>query len=203
MDLSISPYKNWCDGTTKINFNGLDIDLKTPWPRISVREACLNNYGIDITSGASNEKIRELLGSTELKKERLLEKLVNEKIEPLFMQPTFLTDFPVEYITHGKAKDDNNCVVEGAEAFIAGGLEIASVGAVNNDPNVLRKHNTQNIKNKFGEKNIMGNLDEDYLLELCYGLPPLSGVGIGIDRLIMVLCGKINIDETLPYPYRG
>jgi len=190
------------NGTTKINFNGVNTDLKAPWPRISVRDAGIKHYGIDIHS-ISNATLRQVTESNEVDRKGLVKLFIEKKIEPLLEHPTFLIDFPVSYITYGKAKDNDPLVVEGAEAFIAGGLEIASAGAVNNDPQTIRAHNIQNLVNKYGSSRVNGHLDEDLLYEMEFGLPPISGVGVGIDRLIMILGGINNIKETQAYPFRN
>lgn len=190
------------NGTTKINFNGTNTDLKTPWARISVREAGIKHYGVDIHS-ISDVQLGEVVEAEGKNRKDLVKLFIERKIEPLLRNPTFLTDFPISYITYGKRKDNDPLVVEGAEAFIAGGLEIASAGAVNNDPKTIRAHNMQNLINKYGSVGVNGNFDEDLLYEMEFGLPPISGVGIGIDRLVMILGGIEDIKETQAYPFRN
>ena len=188
--------------TTKLKFKGYEIDVKTPWERISVQEAARTNYGFDILN-ASDEDLRKILGITEnLPKGVLLTKFIEDKIEGLFIHPTFLTYYPLGVGAPDKPSRKYPGTMERCEAFVARGFELANLGSINNDPLFLDQHNRNNLINKFGESNVEKYLDRDFLYEVGFGLPPLACSGIGIDRLVMLLADKDDIKDTIAYPFK-
>ena len=189
-------------GTTKLKFKGYEVDVKTPWERISVQEAARTNYGFDILN-ASDEDLRKILGITEnLPKGVLLTKFIEDKIEGLFIHPTFLTYYPLGVGAPDKPSRKYPGTMERCEAFVARGFELANLGSINNDPLFLDQHNRNNLINKFGESNVEKYLDRDFLYEVGFGLPPLACSGIGIDRLVMLLANKDDIKDTIAYPFK-
>lgn len=190
-------------GKTEMNFSGYKIDVKRPWQRISVREAGVKFYGFDPVN-ISIEELKEFLGiKEEIPKNKLLTLFIEKKLENLFIQPTFLTNYPVGIGVPDKTNINDRLTTEGAEAFIAKGVELANLGSINNDPKFLEKHNTQNIIDKFGLTYVDQYLDRDFLYEMEFGLPPLACCGIGIDRLTMLLTDKHDINETIIYPFKN
>lgn len=189
-------------GSTMFSFGEHEIDLKRPWERISVREAGLKFYGFDPLN-KSKKELQDFLAITEdLSIDRLLTIFIESKLESKFIQPTFLTNFPLGVGVPDKPDVNDKATRERAEAFIARGFELANLGSINNDPDFLRNHNTQNLINKFGLERVAQYLDQDFLFEMEYGLPPLACCGIGIDRLVMLLSNKTNINDTIVYPFR-
>ncbi len=188
-------------GDTKLKFGEYEIDLKRPWERISVREAGIKFYGVDPLS-MSKEELRDFLGvDGDLSMENLLTIFIEERLENRFVQPTFLTNHPLIGVPD-KPDVRDKTTRERAEAFIARGFELANLGSINNDPDFLRAHNTNNLINKFGQDYVAQYLDLDFLFEVEHGLPPLACCGIGIDRLTMLLSNKTNINDAIAYPFR-
>jgi len=190
-------------GKTEMNFSGYKIDVKRPWQRISVREAGIKFYGFDPVN-ISIEELKEFLGiKEEIPRNKLLTLFIEQKLENLFIQPTLLTNYPVGIRVTDKTNIKDRLTKEGAEVFIAKGVELANLGSINNDPKFLEKHNSQNIIDKFGPTYVDQYLDRDFLYEMEFGLPPLACCGIGIDRLTMLLTDKHDINETIIYPFKN
>lgn len=189
-------------GTTELSFRGYEIDVKTPWKRVSVQDAAKENFGIDVLH-TSEEELKKLLGITEdLPREVLLTKFIEDKLETMFVQPTFLTHYPLGIGAPDKPSKLYPGTMERCEAFIAKGFEIANLGSINNDPSFLERHNKNNLRRKFGEDYIEKYLDKDFFYDIGFGLPPLACSGIGVDRLVMLLANKDNINDTIIYPFK-
>jgi lysyl-tRNA synthetase class 2 len=130
---------------------------------------------------------------------RLIDDLISAFVEPNLIQPTFLLDYPVEMSPLAKAKPGDKRLVERFEAF-AGGMEIANAFTELNDPIEQRERFLQQQKQHQSEDGIEENIDEDYILALEYGMPPTGGLGIGIDRLVMLLTNQQSIREVILFP---
>jgi lysyl-tRNA synthetase class 2 len=139
---------------------------------------------------------------------RLVDELISTFVEPKLMQPTFLVDYPVEMSPLAKKKPDNNRLVERFEAFI-GGLEVANAFTELNDPLEQRERfRLQTEAQPSGPMTATATreepeteaMDEDFLLALEYGMPPTGGLGIGVDRLVMLLSDKQSIREVILFP---
>jgi lysyl-tRNA synthetase class 2 len=192
-------------GTDKIKFGDNSINFKPPWQRLSLRETVKKYSGIDFCEFPDATSLRtEML---ELKMEvdpqkdkgRLVDELISTFVEPNLIQPTFLLDYPVEMSPLAKAKPDDERLVERFEAF-AGGMEIANAFTELNDPieqgqRFLRQQGERQAKDEEVE-----SIDEDFLLALEYGMPPTGGLGVGIDRLVMLLTGQQSIREVILFP---
>lgn len=194
-------------GGTNVKFGEEYIDLSSPWRRIPLREAVREKSGIDLNDCPDAESLRRRM--TEMGMEvdptkdrgRLVDELISTFVEPSLMQPTFLVDYPVEMSPLAKRKRGNPDVVERFELFI-GGIEIANAFTELNDPLEQRERFQQQLEAQVSAGRSVGeeDIDEDFLLALEYGMPPTGGLGVGIDRLVMVLCGKQSIREVILFP---
>ncbi|MFC2001532.1 lysine--tRNA ligase [Chloroflexota bacterium] len=196
-------------GTSKVKFGDSTIDFKPPWPRLSLREAVKEYSGIDFvkypTANGLRDRIRpkmQELGlevATEKNWAQLVDELISTMVQPKLIQPTFLVDYPLSMSPLAKNKPGEDRVVERFEAF-AGGLEIANAFTELNDPLEQRERFIQQQKERKGEGEETWTIDEDFLLALEYGMPPTGGLGVGIDRLVMLITNQQSIREVILFP---
>ncbi|MBN2462927.1 MAG: lysine--tRNA ligase [Dehalococcoidia bacterium] len=201
-------------GKTEIKFGEELINLTPPWQRIYLREAIKERCGIDFEDYSDAKSLRTRMEKLELKVDpgkdrgRLVDELISTFVEPGLMQPTFLIDYPVEMSPLAKRKRGNDRLVERFEAFI-GGMEIANAFTELNDPQEQRERfqqqkaiqSTELISAKTSDEEPETEaIDEDFLQALEYGMPPTGGLGIGIDRLIMLFTDKQSIREVILFP---
>jgi len=132
---------------------------------------------------------------------RLIDELISTYVEPNLIQPTFLVDYPRDMSPLAKSRPDNDRIVERFEAF-AGGMEIANAFTELNDPNEQRKRFQEQVAGRavHSEGEEEWTIDEDYLTALEYGMPPTGGLGVGIDRLVMLITGQESIREVILFP---
>ncbi len=193
------------NGSTKASFNGQKIDFKAPYPRITMAEAIKEHTGFDITD-KSEEEIRKAAISLGLEitedmgKGKIIDEMFGEKCESNYIQPTFITDYPVEMSPLCKKHRDNPELTERFE-LITCGKEIANAYSELNDPIDQRERFEEQLKlAEKGDEEASQFIDEDFLRALEYGMPPASGLGIGIDRLAMFLTDNQSIQEVLLFP---
>ena len=191
-------------GSTEIEVGGNKISLKAPYKRISMRDAILEFTGKDI-HGKSETELKEIckeLGietDSSMGKGKLIDEIFGEKCEAHFIQPTFITDYPIEMSPLCKKHRDNPELTERFELMI-NGKEIANAYSELNDPIDQRERFEEQMSlSEKGDDEAMF-IDQDFLRALEYGMPPTSGMGIGIDRLVMLLTNNISIQEVLFFP---
>lgn len=192
-------------GTTRVAHYDTEIDFSPPWPRIPIRDAILENGGVDFEEHPDVESLREAAASSGLKVEqgwgrgKLIDELMTLHVEPKLIQPTFLIDYPVELSPLAKRKIDNPSLVERFEFFIAG-REVGNAYSELNDPLDQRERLLQQAQLKAAGDDDVELADEDFLIALEHGMPPTAGLGIGIDRLVMALTGNSSIREVILFP---
>jgi lysyl-tRNA synthetase class 2 len=201
-------------GKVKIRFNNELIDLTPPWQRLSLRETIKERCGIDFEDHPDADSLRKRMRQLKLEVDpnkdrgRLVDELISTFVEPSLIQPAFLLDYPVEMSPLAKRKRGNERLVERFEAFV-GGIEIANAFTELNDPVEQRERFHQQketqpnelMRTKLdGEEPETETIDEDFLQALEYGMPPTGGLGIGIDRLVMLMADKSSIREIILFP---
>ncbi|AQX05773.1 lysine--tRNA ligase [Elizabethkingia meningoseptica] len=193
------------NGTSKANFGEYEIDFKAPYPRVSMTEAIQKYTGYDIT-GKTEEELRAFAKSIGLDvdetmgKGKLIDEIFGEKCEGNFIQPTFITDYPVEMSPLTKKHRSKEGLTERFELMVCG-KEIANAYSELNDPIDQRARFEDQLKlSEKGDDEAGQFIDEDFLRALEYGMPPTSGLGIGMDRLIMFLTNNPSIQEVLFFP---
>jgi lysyl-tRNA synthetase, class II len=213
-------------GATRITYGDAVIDLSPPWRRLYLRQAIKDYCGIDFedypdaASLVSRMKDLRMEVDTSKDRGRLIDDLISTFVEPKLVQPTFLLDYPVEMSPLAKRKDGNEHLVERFEGFV-GGMEVANAFTELNDPIDQRE--------RFRRQQLLGSVahitpehkadltraatelggeidseievaDEDFLEALEYGMPPTGGLGMGIDRLVMLLTGQQSVREVILFP---
>ncbi len=192
-------------GTDKIKFGDSTINFKPPWQRLSLRQAIIKYSGIDFDKFPDADSLRAEMLRLKIEVDpqkdrgRLIDELISTFIEPNLIQPTFLLDYPVEMSPLAKRKPDDEHLVERFEAF-AGGMEIANAFTELNDPVEQRQRFRQQQRQRKAEDEVEETIDEDFLLALEYGMPPTGGLGVGIDRLVMLLTNQQSIREVILFP---
>ncbi|WP_313189280.1 lysine--tRNA ligase [Sphingobacterium sp.] len=192
------------NGTTEATFGEHKVDFKAPYPRVSMTDAIKQFTGFDIT-GKSEDEIRQAakgMGidvNDTMGKGKLIDEIFGEKCEGNFIQPTFITDYPIEMSPLTKKHRDNPELTERFELMVCG-KEIANAYSELNDPIDQRERFEHQLKlSEKGDDEAMF-IDQDFLRSLEYGMPPTSGLGIGMDRLIMFLTNNPSIQEVLFFP---
>lgn len=197
-------------GTTKVNYQGTEIDFNPPWRRITMKDAVLQYAGIDFDNIKTDEEAREIA-----KKHNLLDELkkklsdctkgdiMNAAFETYaeknFIQPTFVMDYPVEISPLTKKKPDDPSLTERFEAFVYG-REIANAYSELNDPIDQKDRFMQQMKERELGDDEAYAMDEDFVNALEIGMPPTGGMGIGIDRIVMFLTDAYSIRDVLLFP---
>jgi len=193
-------------GSYKITYQGTELDLTPPWPRVTLKQA-LKQYGKVDENALSDmnavTSLAEELGLEMIKYENHAELLVGifeEVVEPKLIQPTFITEYPVEVSPLARRKADDPTVTERFELFIMG-REIANGFSELNDPEDQGRRFQDQAAKKGSEEEETAFIDEDFLNALEYGMPPTAGEGIGIDRLVMILTDSPSIRDVIFFPH--
>lgn len=193
-------------GTMKITYQGEEIDLTPPWKRMTMVEAVKQFTGIDFGSITSDEEARKIakeLSIEEVKDSDTRGKILNlvfeEKVEQNLVQPTFIYDYPLEISPLAKKKEDNPDLTYRFEAFITR-REMCNAFSELNDPIDQRDRFLQQLKEREAGDEEAHVFDEDYIVALEHGMPPTGGLGIGIDRMVMLLTDSPSIRDVILFP---
>ena len=193
-------------GNSKFEFENNTIDLTPPWKRLDLREVIKSASGIDYLDHLEIESLSEEMNKKGLDTGAqttwagLMDKLISLVIEPNLIQPTFLVNYPVAMSPLAKKSPQNSLIAERFEGFI-GGMEICNAFSELNDPidQRIRLEQQECLRSKF--KNVeLDRLDEDFIVALEHGMPPTGGLGLGIDRLIMIFSSQRSIREVVLFP---
>lgn len=194
-----------CLGSTKIDYQGTEIDLTPPWNRITMVDAVKKYAGIDFNEINSDEEAREAAHklhinvSKDATKGSILNEVFEETVEPNLIQPTFILDYPIEVSPLAKRKTDNPNFTYRFEAFIVG-RETANAFSELNDPIDQKERFAAQVAQREKGDDEAHMMDEDFVLALEYGMPPAGGLGIGIDRLVMLLTNSASIRDVILFP---
>ena len=192
------------NGTTQVKVGDNIIDFKAPYKRVTMTEAIKEHTGVDIT-GMDEAQLRDTARSLGIEvddsmgKGKLIDEIFGEKCEGLYIQPTFITDYPIEMSPLTKRHRDNKELTERFELMV-NGKELCNAYSELNDP--IDQYERFVEQMRLGEK---GDdeamiIDADFIRALEYGMPPTSGMGIGMDRLVMLMTGQESIQEVLFFP---
>ena len=194
------------NGTTKIKYADYEIDLTPPFARLTMNDAVKQYANADFLGCETDEQARELAKSIKLPfddktatKGKLLALAFDEFVEDKLIQPTFVIDYPVENSPLSKRKKNNKALTDRFELFIAG-HEYANAFSELNDPIDQRGRFVQQAMERAKGDDEAMMIDEDFCQALEYGMPPTGGIGIGIDRLVMLLTGETSIRDVLLFP---
>jgi len=193
-------------GTTSIAYQGETLELGAPWPRISIRDAIAERTGVDILAATDLPALQEAVRGKGLDPGDaatwavLVDDLFSDHVERHLQQPTFITDHPVELSPLAKRSTEDPRLVERFEPYIAG-MEIGNAFSELNDPDDQRERFVA-----MGQARELGDdeahpMDEEFLLALEHGMPPTGGLGIGVDRLVMILADAPNLREVILFPH--
>lgn len=196
-------------GTTNIKWGDAEINLAPPWKRITVREAVEQGSGIDYERFPDADSLRAEMERRGIKVDpnksrgKLIDQLMSDFVEPHLIQPTFLVDYPLDMSPLAKLKPGSENTVERFEAIV-GAMEMANAFTELNDPQEQRARFTKQAQQKksttANEDEETESVDEDFLTALEYGMPPTGGLGVGIDRLVMLITGQQSIREVILFP---
>jgi len=192
------------NGTTELNVWGNEVSFKAPFRKLPMLEAIKEYTGIDI-SGMGEDELRKVCDSLDIETDetmgvgKLIDEIFGEKCEANLIQPTFITDYPKEMSPLTKEHRDNPALTERFELFV-NGKELANAYSELNDPIDQRERFEAQLElSAKGDDEAMF-IDQDFIRALEYGMPPTSGIGIGVDRLVMMMTDNASIQEVLFFP---
>jgi len=183
-------------GTTQVTFRGHEVDLTAPWRRLKLLDA-LEEEGLWTRDEDELRRRLEERGvdtTQDRSWAQLVDHALTNFVEPTLVEPTILHDYPVELSPFARATDDDPSIVERFEYFV-GGMELGNAFTELNDPDEQAERFAQQAQQEGGEQG-----DPDYVEALAYGMPPTGGLGLGIDRLAMVLTGHDNVRDVILFP---
>lgn len=193
-------------GTTQINYQGTDIDLSAGWRRVSMSDAVLEQTGKDFSKVTSLEEARAIAAELHVKYEKkygiggILNAVFEDKVEETLIQPTFITGHPTEISPLAKRNKENPEIADRFEVFMYG-REIANGFSELNDPIDQEGRFMEQVEQRESGDDEAHMMDHDYVTALQFGLPPTGGLGIGVDRLVMMLTDSASIRDVLLFPH--
>jgi lysyl-tRNA synthetase, class II len=193
-------------GTRKTTFAGHEIDMSPPWKRLEMRQGLLETTGIDINEHPTAESLGEAMRAKGIgfkpdsTRGKLIDALLSDYLEPLMIQPTILYDYPRDISPLAKSKPGDPNTVERFEPYVAG-MELGNAFTELNDPIDQEARFVEMGRVYAADDEEQHPMDEDYLRAMSYGMPPNSGFGMGIDRLVMLLTGNRSIREVILFPH--
>lgn len=193
-------------GRRTLTYQGHEIDLSPPWPRIRLNEGIQEMTGIDLdqhptaASLADAMRARGVQVDPKATRGKLIDSLIGDFLEPALIQPTFLYDYPRDISPLTKARPDDPNTVERFEGFVAG-FEICNAFSELNDPLDQEARFLEMGRDYAADDEERHPMDEDYLRAMRYGMPPNGGFGMGIDRLVMLFTNAPNIREVILFPH--
>jgi lysyl-tRNA synthetase class 2 len=194
-------------GRTTIEVEGQEVDLAPPWRRVSLREAIREHTGVDIQENLEREQLIAAMRAAGIEVEpepgtgwgKLVDGLLSKHVEPNLTEPTFVLDYPTELSPFARPHRSEEGLVERFEGFV-GGIEIANAFSELNDPDEQRSRLEQQKRLAEAGDEEAQPFDADYVQALEYGMPPTGGLGLGIDRLVMLLSGRKSLREVILFP---
>jgi lysyl-tRNA synthetase class 2 len=193
-------------GGTTIRYQGQTINLAPPWKRIDLRQGLAEASSIDVSAHPTADALRSALASQghdlaqDWTRGKLMEWMLEHYLEPTFIQPTFVYDYPRDISPLAKSKPGDPTTVERFEGFV-GGIELCNAFTELNDPLDQEQRFLEMGRDYQAEDEERHPMDEDYLRAMRYGMPPNGGFGMGIDRLTMLLTDKSTIREVVLFPH--
>jgi len=192
-------------GGTKLDYQGTTIDVAGPWKRLPMLEGIRQYAGIEPEAFNSLPSALSAMESVGIPTENehlvggIIEKIHERFVQPNLIQPTFITDFPLETSPLAKKRQDNANLTRRFEVYIAK-QETGNAFSEINDPIDQRERFEGQVKMRDAGDEEAHPMDEDFLRSLEYGMPPTGGLGIGIDRLVMIFCNELNLRDVILFP---
>ena len=192
------------DGDTPLTYQGTELSLARPWARITMRDALIERGGLDAALVDDEAALRAWLEERDVSTAGLglggmREEAFDEAVKPHLTSPVFVTDYPLEISPLSKVKPDEPDVVERFELFM-GGMEIANGYSELNDPREQGRRMREQVESRGDDDELPPAVDEDYIVALEHGMPPAAGIGIGIDRLVMMAADCPTIRDVILFP---
>jgi lysyl-tRNA synthetase class 2 len=209
MDLTEEMVAFVCDqvlGTRTIQFRGNTIDVTPPWTRLELRQGLINTTGIDINEHLTGESLEAAMKAKDYPfkpgspRGKLIDALIGDYLEPSLIQPTFLYNYPRDISPLAKTRPGDPTMTERFEGFIAG-MELCNAFTELNDPLDQEQRFLEMGRDYESDDEERHPMDEDYLRAMSYGMPPMGGFGMGVDRLVMLLTNQQTIREVLLFPH--
>jgi lysyl-tRNA synthetase class 2 len=193
-------------GSETVTYGDEELKFSPPWPRIDLREKIIEVSGIDFFDHSELDSLKTAMSkagvdvSQQVSWSGLLDKLISDKVEPTLVQPCFLVNYPVAMSPLAKKSPADDRIAERFEGFVCG-MEICNAFTELNDPidQRARFEEQEMLRQEFQDEE-MDRLDEDFLVAIEHGMPPTGGLGIGIDRLTMLLTNNLSIREVILFP---
>ncbi len=192
-------------GQETLTYQGTEISLKAPWARYTMVDAVKKYTGIDFSLCETDEEAQKMAKSNGIgfegspTKGELLNTAFEQEVEEHLIQPTFICEYPVEVSPLAKRKADEPWLTERFELFVTG-RELANAFSELNDPDDQKERFMEQVKKREAGDDEANMMDEDFINALSYGMPPTGGMGIGIDRMVMLLTDRFSIRDVLLFP---